>query len=48
MVNLRDLEPEGKNRKERKRVQKWMDLKRRHLRVLIQYLDTDYAQTKKR
>ncbi|KAK9791916.1 hypothetical protein SCARD494_07323 [Seiridium cardinale] len=47
MVNLKDLEPEGKNRKERKNVQKWIDQKRRHLRVLVQYLDKDYSQIKK-
>ncbi|ETS75830.1 hypothetical protein PFICI_12774 [Pestalotiopsis fici W106-1] len=47
MVNLTDLEPAGKTRKARKKVQKWIDEKRRHLRVLIRYLDKDYAQTKK-
>ena len=29
-------------------VQKWIDEKRRHLRILIKYLDTDHAETKKR
>ncbi|KAL7629827.1 hypothetical protein AAE478_001350 [Parahypoxylon ruwenzoriense] len=47
MRNLRDLEPEGDTRKERRKVQKWIDEKRRHLRVLIKYLDIDHAETKK-
>ncbi|KAI1206073.1 uncharacterized protein F4807DRAFT_453669 [Annulohypoxylon truncatum] len=47
MNNLKELEPEGDSRKERKKVQKWIDEKRRHLRVLIKYLDTDHAETKK-
>ncbi|OTA81268.1 hypothetical protein M434DRAFT_85617 [Hypoxylon sp. CO27-5] len=47
MNNLKELEPEGDSRKERKKVQKWIDEKRRHLRVLIKYLDADHAETKK-
>ncbi|KAI0378864.1 hypothetical protein F5Y04DRAFT_141965 [Hypomontagnella monticulosa] len=47
MNNLKELEPEGDSRKERRKVQKWIDEKRRHLRVLIKYLDTDHAETKK-
>ncbi|XXG95191.1 Calcium channel yvc1 [Hypoxylon texense] len=47
MNNLKHLEPEGDSRKERKKVQKWIDEKRRHLRILIKYLDTDHAETKK-
>ncbi|KAI1371468.1 hypothetical protein F4677DRAFT_457170 [Hypoxylon crocopeplum] len=47
MNNLKELEPEGDTRKERKKVQKWIDEKRRHLRILIKYLDTDHAETKK-
>jgi hypothetical protein len=47
MKNLKDLEPAGKNKKARKKVQRWIDEKRRHLRVLIRYLDKDYAQIKK-
>ncbi|KAI0832276.1 hypothetical protein F5Y06DRAFT_281118 [Hypoxylon sp. FL0890] len=47
MRNLKELEPEGDSRKERKKVQKWIDEKRRHLRILIKYLDTDHAETKK-
>ncbi|KAI1759795.1 hypothetical protein GGR53DRAFT_523588 [Hypoxylon sp. FL1150] len=47
MNNLKYLEPEGDSRKERKKVQKWIDEKRRHLRVLIKYLDIDHAETKK-
>lgn len=48
MNNLKELEPEGDSRKERRKVQKWIDEKRRHLRILIKYLDTDHAETKKR
>jgi hypothetical protein len=48
MHNLKDLEPDAKSRKEHKKVQKWIDQKRRHLRVLVKYLDKDYALTKKR
>lgn len=47
-TNLNDLEPTGKTRKERKKVQAWIDEKRSHLKILIKYLDKDYAQTKKR
>ncbi|KAI2605622.1 hypothetical protein GGR54DRAFT_633463 [Hypoxylon sp. NC1633] len=47
MNNLKELEPDGDSRKERKKVQKWIDEKRRHLRVLIKYLDADHAETKK-
>ncbi|KAI0880545.1 uncharacterized protein GGS22DRAFT_82777 [Annulohypoxylon maeteangense] len=47
MNNLKELEPEGDSRKERKKVQKWIDEKRRHLRILIKYLDADHAETKK-
>ncbi|KAK6953781.1 hypothetical protein Daesc_003743 [Daldinia eschscholtzii] len=47
MHNLKELEPEGESRKERRKVQKWIDEKRRHLRVLIKYLDVDHAETKK-
>ncbi|KAF3065892.1 putative aaa family atpase protein [Daldinia childiae] len=45
--NLKDLEPEGDSRKERRKVQKWIDEKRRHLRVLIKHIDTDFSETKK-
>ncbi|KAK6217934.1 hypothetical protein LQW54_002989 [Pestalotiopsis sp. IQ-011] len=47
MANLEDLVPEGKTKQVRKKVQYWIDQKRRHLRVLIKYLDKDYAETKK-
>lgn len=47
-ANLNDLEPEGKTRKERKKVQAWIDKKRSHLKVLLKYLDKDYSQVKKR
>lgn len=44
--NLKELEPEGKSKKERKKVQRWIDEKRKHLKVLVKYLDKDYAQIK--
>ncbi|RYO88565.1 hypothetical protein DL766_001254 [Monosporascus sp. MC13-8B] len=44
---LKELEPTGKTRKERKKVQAWIDEKRSHLKVLLKYLDKDYAQIKK-
>ncbi|KAI1077949.1 hypothetical protein F5B20DRAFT_248399 [Whalleya microplaca] len=47
MRSLKNVEPEGETRKARKKVQRWIDEKRRHLRVLIKYLDTDHAETKK-
>ncbi|ORY59770.1 uncharacterized protein BCR38DRAFT_62956 [Pseudomassariella vexata] len=47
MQNLKDLEPDAKTKKERKKVQKWIDEKRRHLKILVRYLDKDYAQIKK-
>lgn len=47
-ANLNDLEPTGKTRKERKKVQSWIDEKRSHLKVLVKYLDKDYSQVKKR
>lgn len=48
MHNLKDLEPDAKTKKERKKIQKWINEKRSHLKVLIKYLDKDYAQIKER
>ncbi|KAI0173188.1 hypothetical protein GGR52DRAFT_590370 [Hypoxylon sp. FL1284] len=47
MHNLKDLEPDADSHKERRKIQKWIDEKRLHLRVLIKYLDADHADTKK-
>ncbi|KAI5917688.1 hypothetical protein F4810DRAFT_640519 [Camillea tinctor] len=47
LSNLKKLEPKGETHKERKKAQKWIDDKRRHLKVLVKYLDKDYAQIKK-
>ncbi|TDZ48411.1 26S proteasome regulatory subunit 4 [Colletotrichum trifolii] len=44
---LRDVEPDGADRKERKKQQKHIDTKRAHLKVLIKYLDKDYDKIKK-
>jgi hypothetical protein len=38
----------GKTRKERKKAQQLIDDKRSHLKVLLKYLDKDYAHIKKR
>lgn len=40
------MEPAGDSRKERKRNQERLDNKRKHLTVLIKYLDKDYADIK--
>ncbi|KAI1499239.1 hypothetical protein F5X99DRAFT_291061 [Biscogniauxia marginata] len=47
MGHLKKLDLKGETHKERKKAQKWTNDKRRHLKVLIKYLDKDYAQTKK-
>ncbi|KAK8043147.1 ATPase family AAA domain-containing protein 3A-like [Apiospora phragmitis] len=44
---LKGVTVEAKTKKERKKQQAWLDDKRRHLKVLIKYLDKDYAQVKK-
>ena len=48
MKSLKGLEPEAKTSKERKKMEKWIESKRRHLKVLIRYLDKDYSHVKKR
>lgn len=47
MHNLKHLKPDGKTRRTRKERRR-VDEKRYHLKVLIQYLDKDFAQVKKR
>ncbi|KAI1485452.1 hypothetical protein F5X96DRAFT_332167 [Biscogniauxia mediterranea] len=47
MNQLKNIEPKGETHKERKKAQKWIDDKRQHLKVLVKYLDKDYAQIKK-
>ncbi|KAH9889665.1 hypothetical protein F4778DRAFT_785577 [Xylariomycetidae sp. FL2044] len=47
MNELKELEPEGKTRKERQKAEKRMDEKRKHLKILVKYLDKDFAQIKK-
>ena len=44
---LKELEPEGDCKRERKKNQKRLDDKRKQIKVLIKYLDKDYAETKK-
>ncbi|VUC22405.1 unnamed protein product [Clonostachys rosea] len=43
---LKDLEPAGDTKKVRQKNQKRLDDKRKHLKVLIKYLDHDYASLK--
>lgn len=38
----------GLTKKERKREEKRLDTKRRHLKVLVKYIDQDYAEVKRR
>lgn len=45
---LKGVAIEAKTKKERKKQQAWLDDKRRHLKVLIKYLDKDYAHVKKK
>lgn len=40
------MKPSGESKKERKKNQKRLDEKRKHLKVLIKYLNHDYAQIK--
>ncbi|KAK8104977.1 ATPase family AAA domain-containing protein 3A-like [Apiospora kogelbergensis] len=44
---LKSVTFEAKNKKERKKKQTWLDDKRSHLKVLLKYLDKDYAHIKK-
>jgi len=45
---LKHAEPIGKSRKKRQAAQDLMDQKRRHLTVLVKYLETDYRETLER
>ncbi|CRK28687.1 hypothetical protein BN1708_015327 [Verticillium longisporum] len=44
---LKDSEPFGETKRARQKAQKHNNEKRRHLKVLLAYLDKDYAQVKK-
>lgn len=45
---LKKERPSAKDKHERKKEQKNIEMKRQHLKVLVKYLDKDYADTKKR
>jgi hypothetical protein len=45
---LKREKPSGSDKHERKKQQKQIEAKRRHLKVLIKYIDKDYADIKKR
>ena len=44
---MKELKAEGKSDKKKKKVKKVASAKAAHLKVLIKYLDKDYAETKK-
>ncbi|KAG5979902.1 hypothetical protein E4U55_004646 [Claviceps digitariae] len=44
--SLKEVEPAGKNRRDRRRNQHRLDQKRKELKVLVKYLDKDYAKVK--
>ncbi|KAI9163808.1 ATPase family AAA domain-containing protein [Paramyrothecium foliicola] len=46
LKQLKHLDPAGDNRKELKKNQTRIDNKRKHLKVLVKYLDKDYAKVK--
>ena len=46
LKSLRKLEPAGKSKKQRRKNQSRLDDKRKQLKVLIKYLDTDYDKIK--
>ncbi|OAA46148.1 ATPase, AAA-type, core [Metarhizium rileyi] len=46
LKTLKDVEPAGGERRERKKNQQRLDSKRKQLKVLIKYLDKDYAKVK--
>jgi hypothetical protein len=48
MKALKKEKPSSNDKHERKKQQKHIDAKRGHLKVLIKYIDKDYADTKKR
>ncbi|KAG5950093.1 hypothetical protein E4U53_005493 [Claviceps sorghi] len=47
LKNLKELEPAGKHSRDRRRNQRRLDEKRKELKVLIKYLDKDYAKVKR-
>jgi hypothetical protein len=48
MKELKKVKLSKGDRHERKKEQKRTDSKRQHLKILIQYIDKDYADVKKR
>jgi hypothetical protein len=48
LKQLKKREPAEGTREERKKEQKRIDLKRKHLKVLVKYIDKDYDEIKKR
>ncbi|QPH04701.1 hypothetical protein C2857_001917 [Epichloe festucae Fl1] len=47
LKKLKEVEPAGKHKREQRRNQRRLDNKRKELKVLIKYLDKDYAKVKK-
>lgn len=43
---IRKMEPSGKTKKQRRKNQERLDQKRKHLKVLLKYLDADYDKVK--
>jgi hypothetical protein len=48
LKELKNEKPSKGDKHERKKEQKRIDTKRQHLKVLIKYIDRDYADVKKR
>lgn len=48
MKALKKTTVSGLTKKDRKREEKRIDTKRRHLKVLVKYIDQDYAEVKRR
>lgn len=48
LKDLKKTKPPKGDKHERKKQQKRIDTKRQHLKVLVKYIDKDYADTKKR
>ncbi|KAJ9142946.1 AAA family ATPase [Pleurostoma richardsiae] len=46
MKGLRKAKPTGADKRERKKDQKRIEVKRQHLKILIKYIDKDYEQVK--
>lgn len=47
LKQLKEVEPAGKHKREQRKFQRRLDNKRKELKVLIKYLDKDYAKVKK-